>query len=51
MINMKGPVEQKKKLRMGRMPMSLYGEEKDMFSTMKAIPPFCMAVSRAMAIT
>ena len=31
-------------------PISLYGEGKVMLSTMKAIPPFCMAVSKEMAM-
>ena len=50
MTNMMGPVEQKKKLMTGMMPMSLYGEGKVMFNTIKEIPPFCIAVSRDMAM-
>ena len=44
------PVEQKKNASIGMTPISLYGEGKVMLSTMKAIPPFCMAVSREMAM-
>ena len=50
MANIIGPVEQKKKLMTGKMPMSQYGEGKVMFITIRVIPPFCMAVSNEIAM-
>ena len=47
---MMGPVEKKKKLMTGRVPMSLYGEGKVILMTIRVMPPFCMAVSKDIAI-
>ena len=44
------PVAQKRKARMGMTLMSLTGESNVRVSTVKAIPAFCMAVSREMAM-
>ena len=44
------PVAQKKKAMIGMTAMSLMGDTKVSVMTVKAMPPFCMAVSRDMAI-
>ena len=44
------PVEQKKNPIIGMFAMSRIGDSKVKLSTKKAIPPFCIAVSREIAI-
>ena len=44
------PVEQKKNPIIGMFAISRIGDSKVKLSTRKAIPPFCIAVSREMAI-